>query len=128
MNQIENNAFFWQKLDTIYNSSDFKLSNPKGTSHEKYHNLIYPVDYGYLEDMDNNDSQIRVYKGTQKGSSIKVAIISADILNKDITVKLLIGCSEQEEKDILSFLNQTDFQKTVLIRRSNDIPSWGMSN
>ncbi len=50
MKQFENNAFFWQKLDTIVLSSKLVIDRPKNTCHYKYSNLVYPVDYGYLAD------------------------------------------------------------------------------
>ena len=31
MNTLENNAFFWQKLDTLYLSSKLIVDRPKGT-------------------------------------------------------------------------------------------------
>jgi len=30
-------------------SSQLKVDRPKGTSHPRYPELIYPLDYGYLE-------------------------------------------------------------------------------
>ena len=50
MNAYENNAFFWQKLDTLYLSSKLIIDRAKNTCHYKYSNLVYPVDYGYLVD------------------------------------------------------------------------------
>ena len=55
MSSFENNAFFWQKLDTLYFSSKLVIDRPKFTCHYKYSNLIYPVDYGYLHDTTGND-------------------------------------------------------------------------
>ena len=43
-------------------------------------------------------------------------------------VKLLIGCSEEEELEILEFLNQTEFQKAVLIRRGSEVPYWASND
>ena len=50
MSSFENNAFFWQKLDTLYLSSKLVIDRPRNTCHYKYSNMIYPVDYGYLND------------------------------------------------------------------------------
>ena len=125
--ELENNAYFWQKLDTLYLSGDLIIDRPKGTSHPFYSNLIYPVDYGHLKDIQ--DSQhIACYKGSSGDTTINALVVCADILNKDIEVKLLVGCSEKEEYDILSFLNQTDFQKSIIIRRGSAIPDWASSN
>lgn len=50
--------------------------------------------------------------------------ITADILKKDCIVKLLVGCTEEETMRILEFLDQTEFQKAILVRRGNETPSW----
>lgn len=127
MEKYLNNALFWQKLDTIYLSSELVIDKPKGYVHPLYANLVYPVDYGYLADTLSINSGISVYRGTGY-SGLQHIIISADILKKDVEVKLLVNCNEEEVKEILFFLNQTDLQKSVLISRSNEIPSWGESD
>ena len=129
MSAYENNAFFWQKLDTLYLSSKFVVDRPRNTCHYKYSNLIYPVDYGYLCDTTGSDqAPIDVFKGSEKSNLVQSVVVSADILKKDCEVKLLIGCSEEEELEILEFLNQTEFQKAVLIRRGSEVPYWASND
>jgi inorganic pyrophosphatase len=129
MNTFENNAYFWQKIDTLTFSSHFVLSQSKGSTHPVYHNLIYPLDYGYLKDTLSSDSNgIAMYKGSLSTSMVTGCVIAADILKKDIEIKLLLGCTPSEEEDVLRFLNQTEFQKTVLIRRANTVPTWAMND
>jgi len=128
MSQLENNAFFWQKLDTLYFSSSIIITQPSGSAHPVYGNLIYPVNYGYLSDtLSQDETGISIYKGSLSANQVNTILIAADILKKDIEVKLLVGCSDAEEDAILRFTNQTDFQKTVLIRRGMEVPSWGFS-
>ncbi len=127
MEKYLNNALFWQKLDTIYLSSEIVIDKPKGFVHPLYANLIYPVDYGYLKDTLAAGEGISVYRGTAN-TGLQHIIISADILKKDVEVKLLADCSDDETKEILFFLNQTDLQKTVLVSRGNEIPTWGESD
>lgn len=129
MQSFENNAFFWQKLDTLFLSSKLVIDRPKNTCHYKYSNLIYPVDYGYLCDtMGSDQSPIDVFRGSKKSTLVQALIVSADILKKDCEVKLLIGCTDEEEEAILVFLNQTEFQKAVMIRRGNEVPEWGQND
>ncbi|WP_297237688.1 Inorganic pyrophosphatase [uncultured Faecalicoccus sp.] len=125
MNQLENNAYFWQKMDTLLLSSTCKIDHPKGTTHPTYANLIYPVDYGSLQDTVGTDSQpIHVFKGSKKAHQVDSIVISADILKKDCEVKLLVGCDEEEKLRILEFLNQTQFQKAILVQRGSQTPAW----
>jgi len=128
MSQLENNAFFWQKLDTLYFSSSIVITQPAGSAHPVYGNLVYPVNYGYLSDtLSQDETGISIYKGSLSANQVNTVLIAADILKKDIEVKLMVGCSVAEEDAILRFTNQTDFQKTILIRRGMEVPSWGFS-
>ena len=125
--EFENNAYFWQKIDTLYLSSDLTINQPKGSTHPVYTNLVYPVDYGYLSD-SNSDEKISIYKGSQASGSVDAVVVCADLLKKDIDVKLLVGCSEKEQLKILEFLDQTDFQKAVIMRRGKSAPKWAVKD
>jgi len=125
MSQYENNAYFWQKVDSLILSGDIEIEYHKGDCHKDLHHVIYPVDYGYLKMIKDNGHIIKCYKGTN-GNECKAAIVSANLLLKDVSVKLLIGTTEEEERNIQTFLNEMEFQKTVLIRRDNTIPDWLM--
>ena len=107
MEKYENNAFFWQKIDTLVSSCPLVISRKQGDRHPDYTNLIYPVDYGHLSET-YGDTGVCVYKGSEK-SQVKAIIIACDILKRDIDVKLLLGCNAEEEENVLRFLNQTDF-------------------
>ncbi len=126
--ELENNAYFWQKIDMLLLSSDIVIDRKKNTTHPTYNNLVYPVDYGYLKDsMIDSQEHISIYVGSQANAMVEAVIVCADILKKDIEVKLVCGCTEDEENSILEFLNQTDFQKSIIIRRGHDIPKWANS-
>lgn len=126
MNEYENNAFFWQKIDSLFLSTGYKQLRVKGDVHPVFKNLIYPTDYGYLKDTRTSSGEgVSVYAGTGNRSRITALVVACDILAKELDVKVLIGCSDSEVEDILRFLNQTDLQKTVLIRRGNSFPAWG---
>lgn len=126
MEQLENNAYFWQKLDTLYVSSSLVIHSMKNTKHPKY-NLIYPTDSGYLKDTHSNDgSDIDIFVGSKKEAKIEALALSVDILKRDSEIKLLVGCTEEEIYKIMQFLNDTEFQKAILIRRSDDISQWAV--
>ncbi|MCF0105995.1 MAG: Inorganic pyrophosphatase [Holdemanella sp.] len=129
MTALENNAYFWQKIDTLVLSSTYKVDRPAGTTHNKYTNLVYPVDYGYLQDTYGNDQMpIAMYVGSISTFTVDAIAISIDILKKDCEVKFLLGCTEEETLKILEFLNQTEFQKAILVRRGNDTPAWAVND
>ena len=51
-----------------------------------------------------------------------------NILKKDCEIKLLVGCNEEETYEILEFLNQTEFQKAILVRRGDEVPEWASND
>ena len=59
------------------------------------------------------------------GNTVDSIAVCADIINKRFEVKAMVGLSEEELEEVLHFLNCTDYQKTVLIKRGKQIPSWG---
>ncbi|MBR2825444.1 MAG: Inorganic pyrophosphatase [Solobacterium sp.] len=129
MDSYNNNAYFWQKIDTLYHSSNLVISRHKGDTHPTFKNLIYPTEYGHLKDTLGTSSEgLSVYVGSGDKSVINGIVVAADILIKTVDIKILVGCKDEEVYDVLHFLNSTDFQKTVLIKRGNDIPQWSLSD
>ena len=125
MIEFENNAYFWQKLDTLYLSSGYQITRKKGEGHPRFQNLIYPVDYGYINDTKSfGKDGVSIYAGSGNRYEISALVVAADILIKELDVKVLVGCTEEEVDQGLRFLNQTNYQKTVLIRKGNELPSW----
>ena len=124
MNSYDNNAYFWQKVDTLYSSGDFKLTNKKGTLHKDYPSLKYPCDFGYVKSLNSDITPMEVFK-SDGGKKIEAIILCADILNKKFEVKVLVGLSDEEIEAVLHFLNCTDYQKSIFIKRGKEIPSWG---
>ena len=100
MISYDNNAYFWQKVDTIFLSSNVNIIRHKGEVHPQFKNLIYPTEYGHLDETGNGNP-ISVYMGTKNHSEITGLIVAADILQKTIDVKLLLGCTEEEVNDVL---------------------------
>lgn len=127
--EFQNNAYFWQKIDTLVYSSDLVIERPKGSTHPLYQNIVYPVDYGNLRGAKAGDKEfVDVFVGSQPEKNVTSILVCADILKKDLEVKLVIGCTDEEENNILQMLNQTDYQKCVIMHRGNDIPAWASAN
>ena len=92
MKELENQAYFWQKIDTLYLSSDFILTNDKGSKVKDYE-LVYPCDYGYLRILrKDKEKELLCFKGSGSGSVDEIVVV-ANIIDKTIDVRLLIGCN-----------------------------------
>lgn len=120
---FENNAYFWQKVDAAYISGDFKIKYKRGSKHPAYSGLKFPVDYGHVSASDDNKSIIKAFKSSH-GNIVDAVVICANLIEKDLSAIALIGLDEKETLEVLQFLNKTDLQKAVIIKRGNNIPSW----
>ena len=108
---------FWNTLDELVSNSEIVIDRPKGTSHPKYPDFIYRVDYGYLKDtssMDGAGIDVWVGIGEKKVDAIMCIV---DLMKKDSEIKILIGCTEEEKSIVYETHNETLFMKGVLIRR-----------
>ncbi|MDD3170946.1 MAG: inorganic pyrophosphatase [Bacilli bacterium] len=108
---------FWEKLDELLLSSKIIIDRPRGTHHPKYSNIIYPLDYGYLENTKSMDGGgIDVWVGSLK-KDIRGIICTVDLLKRDSEIKILIGCTDDEIRKIYEFHNQDDYMKGILVRK-----------
>lgn len=115
---MEYDAAFWGCLDQFLEQSAVVIDRPKGTPHPRYNNLIYPVDYGYLQGTSAMDGGgIDVWLGTDAGQQIDAIMCTVDMKKKDAEMKILIGCTEEEKQVIYLMHNDLPYMKGVLVRR-----------
>ena len=109
---------FWDMLDRVVNENDIVIDRKKDSTHPKYPNMIYPVDYGYLKGTSSMDGGgIDIWMGTDKNMKLSAIICTVDIMKKDSEIKLLIGCSKEEKDAAYRFHNEGPFMKGILIER-----------
>ena len=114
---MQHDIEFWNALDELVNNSEIIIDRPKGTSHPKYPDFIYRIDYGYLKDttsMDGAGIDVWVGNGDKKVDAIMCIV---DLVKKDSEIKILVGCSDEEKKIVYETHNETQFMKGVLICR-----------
>ena len=111
------NDAFWVAIEKLVAESKIIIDRPIGSRHPRYPHIIYPVDYGYLENTSSMDGGgIDVWKGTS-GDNIDAIICTVDLMKKDSEVKIIIGCNEVEKQLAMELLNNSDYMKGILIRR-----------
>lgn len=108
---------FWLKLDQLVTDSNLKIDRPKGTSHPRYPSFIYPFDYGYLEDTQSGDkADIDVWVGSLPSKAVTALICSVDLEKRDTEIKILIGCTSEESREILNIHNIGSQSAILLVR------------
>ena len=80
------------------------IDSPKGGSHPHYPELVYPLDYGYLENTTSGDNaEIDVWIGSLETKTLTGILCTFDKLKRDAEIKLLIGCTEADIQIIRQF-------------------------
>ena len=114
---MEYDIEFWNAVDDLVNSSEIVIDRPKGSSHPKYPDFAYRVDYGYLKDTSSMDGAgIDVWVGSND-KKVDAIMCIVDLMKKDSEIKILIGCTQEEKKIVYETHNKTPFMTGILIQR-----------
>jgi inorganic pyrophosphatase len=109
---------FWTHLDKLVSEHRIIIDRPRGTTHPRYPDSIYPIDYGYLERTTGGDGYgIDIWVGSQPERTVQAIIVTIDLLKANSEIKIILGCTEEEIETIYSY-HCTYAQQSLLIRRS----------
>ncbi len=112
----------FQKLQNIVRSSKVVVDRPKGSSHPRYKEYIYPLDYGYLDGTQSQDGGgIDVWSGSGEQNHITGILVIVDALKKDSEIKVLIGCNKDEMKLALDSSNRGEMAAILIERKSDEV-------
>lgn len=112
------NKAFWQALERLVAESAVVIDRPKGTTHWRFPDYVYPLDYGYLQGTSSMDGDgIDIWLGSMPELGVVGLICTVDLLKRDSEIKILFGCTEEEILLLERDHNVTDLMKGVLVRR-----------
>lgn len=112
------NEEFWSYLDKLVEKSQIVIDRPKDSTHPIYEEAIYPLDYGYLAGTTSSDGAgIDVWVGEQPEQSIVAIVCTVDLIKRDTEIKILVGCTEDDMRKIVDFLNKGDGMRSFFVRR-----------
>lgn len=110
---------FWTFLDSLLLSSEIVIDRPQGSVHPRYPALIYTLDYGYLKGTTGGDgNELDVWRGRCAEARLDAVVCTVDLFKKDVEVKLLLGCTEEEKQTICDFHNGGESMAAILFRRA----------
>ena len=111
------NPEFWRMLDELIASSRIIIDRPKHSRHPRFPDIVYPVDYGYLEGTSSMDGEgIDLWLGSAE-KKLSALFVTLDMMKRDSEIKLMIGCTEEEIALVDHFFNDYSGMKALLIRR-----------
>ncbi|MBP7807447.1 inorganic pyrophosphatase [Candidatus Saccharibacteria bacterium] len=112
----------FKTLSRIVAESQVVIDRPKGSTHPRYPDYTYPLDYGYLEGTLSQDGGgIDVWLGRGDQKTITGILVIADALKKDSEIKVLLGCDESEMQQALEKSNQGDMSAALIRKESHEV-------
>jgi inorganic pyrophosphatase len=101
---MNSDTSFWLSMQQLLATSSLVIDRPGGSSHPRYPDMIYPLDYGYLEKTTSGDGGgIDVWLGSlntmvdpANAKTLTGILCTFDTLKKDAEIKLLVGCSAED--------------------------------
>ena len=108
---MEPDTSFWQAMTELLLTNAVIIDRPRDSTHPRYAEVVYPFDYGYLENTTSSDGGgIDVWLGSLNSvmnkESVKTLtgiLCTFDTLKLDAEIKLLIGCTEKDIQVIQKF-------------------------
>jgi len=101
---MKTDTSFWIKIAHLAKTNHIVIDRPKGSTHPRYPEVIYPLDYGYLENTKASDGGgIDVWLGSLETKMLTGILCTFDTLKRDMEIKLLIGCTEDDLHIIKKF-------------------------
>jgi inorganic pyrophosphatase len=101
---MELDIHFWQGMEQLIVTNKIIIDRPKGSPHPRYPQLIYPLDYGYLENTTASDGGgMDVWTGSLKTKTLTGILCTFDKIKRDAEIKLLIGCTNEDVQVIQNF-------------------------
>lgn len=108
---------FWLYADRLVAESKIVVDRPRGSTHPRYPEVEYPLDYGFLEGTSSHDGGgVDVWRGSLDHMRVTGAIVTLDLLKRDSEVKLLVGCTA-DEADLALATHQTGSHAALLMNR-----------
>lgn len=97
---------FWQRLDALLERCKITIDRPKGSVHPHYRDIVYELDYGFLEGVTSTDGEgLDVWLGADPTLGLDAIVCTVDLDKGDAEMKLLVGCTEADKLYIERFYN-----------------------
>lgn len=97
---------FWQRLDELLATKNIVIDRPRGSHHPRFPEIVYGLDYGYLDGTSSNDGEgVDVWLGSDPERGLDAVICTVDLDRGDAEMKLMVGCTDEEKAYVEDFYN-----------------------
>jgi inorganic pyrophosphatase len=110
---------FWEYLQVLVDTSQMEFDRPKGSTHPRFPNTSYPVNYGFLCGTTALDSGgVDIWVGSLGEKKVVGVLCTVDLFKRDTELKIIYDCTDDEIQSINNFVN-IDQMRALYLKREN---------
>jgi inorganic pyrophosphatase len=116
---VSDGRFDWADWEALIRANGITLDRPYGSPHPRFPDIIYPLDYGYVNATVSSDGdEVDVFVGSAQNGLVAL-LVTSDFRKGDREVKLLYNCTPEEIYLANGFVNfdRTLMEGTLILRR-----------
>ncbi len=110
-------ATFWDKLERLATDGEVVIERPRGSSHPRFPELVYPLDYGYVRGTTGGDgAEVDVWQGSLGDQRLVGVMCTVDLDKRDAELKLMLACTEAELESAQQFHERSQTSGHLIVR------------
>ncbi len=112
--------FRWNAWEQLITQNGFTIDRPIHTAHPVWQDIVYPMDYGYVNGTVSSDGEgVDLFVGTVPLGLVGL-IMTRDHRKGDREIKLLFNCTPPEIYLAHGFINfdRTRMEGTLILRQT----------
>ena len=95
----------WAGWEAVIKRNGFTIERPYGTAHPRFPDIVYPIDYGYINDTLASDGvEVDLFIGSSTNALVGM-MLCVDHRRGDRECKLLWNCTPEEIYLVNGFIN-----------------------
>lgn len=108
----------WQRWERLISENGITIERPQGSRHPDHPSIIYPIDYGYVNDTVGADGhELDIFVGSSS-TGLVGTMVTVDFRKRDTEYKLIYNSRAEEVYLINGFINfDRELMEGVLILR-----------
>ena len=117
--------FDWAGWETLIRANGVVIDRPYGSHHPHFPDIIYPLNYGYVNGTSSGDGdEVDIFVGSATNSLVGL-LITMDYRREDQEVKLLFNCTPEEIYLVHGFINfDRQLMEGLLVLRRPMVMLW----
>jgi inorganic pyrophosphatase len=110
---------FWAALDELVSDRRIVIDRPRDSRHPRFPATVYPLDYGYVDGTHTTDGGgLDVFVGDEPSRTATALVATVDPVKRDVELKLLVGCSSDDVRTAVGFLDEAGMNPLLVVRPS----------